>query len=313
MRRARVVAQAKINLFLRILAREANGYHQLETLLCRLELGDDVSVRLTDGARSLDCGGPTPPPSGLGPVEQNLAWRAAVAYAEATGWGTGFEIEIIKRIPVGGGLGGGSADAGGVLRALNALAPVPLGDHALLRLAATLGADVPFLTQAASPLALAWGRGDRLLALPPLPPRHCLLFAFREGVSTVDAYRWLAESPAEPTASVAYTLEWLAHWSHVDLMAYNEFERVVLPHHPLLRDVFNGLRQPELRVTLPFVRMSGSGATLFALQPIDTSDEVDRDPVAIAFGIDTGGPEGGAVDMLDTQTAAHVESVRLDE
>ena len=93
-----VVAQAKINLFLRVLAREANGYHQLETLFCRLALGDEVRVRLTPGERSLDCAGIAMPAGGLGPVEKNLAWRAALAFLEATQWETGFAIEIDKRI-----------------------------------------------------------------------------------------------------------------------------------------------------------------------------------------------------------------------
>src|SRR5687767_4738103 len=105
----RLVAQAKVNLALRILAREASGFHGLETLFCRLALGDVLTVRAReDGARSLDSDVAT------GPVERNLAWRAAVAYQERTGWPRGFAIEIAKRVPVGGGLGGGSADAGAV-------------------------------------------------------------------------------------------------------------------------------------------------------------------------------------------------------
>ena len=114
------------------------------------------------------------PPDGLGPVEWNLAWRAAVAFADATGWPNDFAIEIQKRIPVAGGLGGGSADAAAVLRCLNALAPAPLSRDELLAIAAPLGADVPFLTMEA-PLALAWGRGERLLALDPLPSRAVTL------------------------------------------------------------------------------------------------------------------------------------------
>jgi len=70
---ASVVAQAKVNLFLRVLAREASGYHQLETLFCRLVLGDEVRLRLTQRERSLDCVGIAMPPGGLGPMEQNLA------------------------------------------------------------------------------------------------------------------------------------------------------------------------------------------------------------------------------------------------
>src|SRR5215831_4697736 len=135
------VAQAKVNLFLRVLAREADGYHQLETLFCRLELGDDVTVRVAVTGRSLDCTGEALPPDGLGPVERNLAWRAAERYAEATGWPNDWAIEIAKRIPVGGGLGGGSADAGAVLRCLNRLAPTPCSDDELVAIAAPLGAD----------------------------------------------------------------------------------------------------------------------------------------------------------------------------
>src|SRR5688572_7718071 len=183
---ARVRAQAKINLFLRILAREASGYHALETLFARLELADDVTVRTTSGVRSIDCRG-----ADLGPAESNLAYRAAVAYADATGWPGGFAIEIAKRIPVGGGLGGGSADAGAVLRALNMLAPDPVPTASLLEIAGALGADVPFMALV-SPLALGWGRGDRMVALPPLPSLPVSLVTFPFGVSTGEAYGWLA-------------------------------------------------------------------------------------------------------------------------
>src|SRR5512132_787775 len=141
---ARVAAYAKINLALRILAREASGFHDLETLFCRIALADDVVVRVSDATdRALTCTGDALPEEGLGAPEENLAWRAAEAYADYDNWPRGFTIEIEKRIPVGGGLGGGSADAGAVLRALNALNPRPLPSAELLAIAGTLGADVP--------------------------------------------------------------------------------------------------------------------------------------------------------------------------
>src|SRR5688572_21114512 len=99
-RAVEVPAQAKINLRLRILAREASGFHQLETLLLRLELADTIRVRRTPSARTLDVAGA--PDAALGPAERNLAWRAAVAYADVAGWTDGFAIELEKRIPVGG-------------------------------------------------------------------------------------------------------------------------------------------------------------------------------------------------------------------
>src|SRR6478672_1553650 len=213
---ARTVAHAKVNLFLRVLAREGNGYHQLETLFCRLELGDDVTVHVGVDGRSLDCAGDALPPAGLGPVERNLAWRAAVAFAEATGWPNAWSIEIAKRIPVGGGLGGGSADAGAVLRCLNAMSPSPVHDHELLALAAPLGADVSFLSTRAS-LALGWGRGERLLALPALPSRAAHLVCFPFGVATRDAYGWLdaEEGVADTARASAIDVQELASWSGV--------------------------------------------------------------------------------------------------
>src|SRR3954464_3864000 len=128
-RSARVAAQAKINLLLRVLAREASGYHSIETIFLRLGLADEVVVRVGDDVRgrTLDCGGDALPPGGLGETTTNLAYRAACAYADATGWPTAFAIELTKHIPAGAGLGGGSADAGAGLRRLGAWAAAPPG------------------------------------------------------------------------------------------------------------------------------------------------------------------------------------------
>ncbi|MGH7617030.1 MAG: 4-(cytidine 5'-diphospho)-2-C-methyl-D-erythritol kinase, partial [Gemmatimonadaceae bacterium] len=186
---AGVSAQAKINLRLRVLARETSGYHGIETIFLRLDAGDGVRVRITSG-RALDCAGPAMPATGVGPMEKNLAYRAAVAYQEATGWPSGFAIEIEKRIPVGAGLGGGSADAGAVLRALDHLAPNPLAVR-LAELATPLGADVPFMT-IENPMALAWSRGERLLPLHPPEARHVALVVPDFAVSTADAYGWFS-------------------------------------------------------------------------------------------------------------------------
>lgn len=280
--RAALVAQAKLNLFLRILAREDNGYHQLETLLARLDLGDVVRVAATDGRRSLDWAGLGLAPGALGPTEQNLAWRAALAFADAAGWPTGFEIEIEKRIPPGGGLGGGSADAGAVLRILNALAPSPLPRHRLLAIAGGLGADVPFLTQDRSPLCVAWGRGDRLLALPPLASRDCVLVVAPFGVSTGDAYRWYAESGPTPVGASLSGIEALGSWAGVDALSFNAFEGVVLAHVPALNAAFEGLVGQRDAVGLSVIRMTGSGSSLFGLSLTDGVPATVRVPDGFA-------------------------------
>lgn len=262
---ARVRAQAKVNLTLRILAREASGYHQLETLFCRLDLGDVVTVRPTGGSWSLDCDGPAMPAGGIGPVERNLAWRAATAFADATGWPSGVAIEIEKQVPVGGGLGGGSADAGAVLRALNALCPTPLAPARLLEIAGTLGADVPFVTQAESPLALAWGRGDRMLALPALPARGCLVVTAPFGVNTASAFGWLAEHGLPRPAALETSPDALSRWGDVDALSRNDFEAVVMPRHQDLARAFAVLQAAIAGRGV--ARMSGSGSTLYALVP----------------------------------------------
>ncbi|MFN8572312.1 MAG: 4-(cytidine 5'-diphospho)-2-C-methyl-D-erythritol kinase [Gemmatimonadaceae bacterium] len=300
---ARVLAQAKINLFLRILAREASGFHQLETLFTRISLGDDVTVRVDTDERTLRFSGEALPQEGLGPVTSNLAWRAAVAFAEATGWPKGFSIDIEKRIPVGGGLGGGSADAGGVLRAMNALAPQPLSPERLLELAVALGADTPFLTQDKHVAAMAWGRGERLMGLPPLPERQVMVFGFGHGVPTKDAYGWLARTPPRPHGSVLLDPHRLTEWEEIARLAHNDFEAVVLPRFRLIELTLSGARKGiaaggfgQNAVAL----MSGSGSSVFlALDP-----ETEKRPNWMM-------PLSAGVKVLLATTSTRVEAVEL--
>jgi 4-diphosphocytidyl-2-C-methyl-D-erythritol kinase len=256
---AQVRAHAKLNLRLRVLAQETTGYHSIETVFLRIDLADEVTVRLTNG-RSLDCTGPTMPSDGLGPTDRNLAYRAALAYAHATGWPRGFAIEVRKHIPIGGGLGGGSADAGAVLRALDALAPHPLG-HRLVELATPLGADVPFMT-IDHPMALAWGRGERLLPLRPLPSRRVILLIPHFGISTADAYRWLsADRGRYAPAATVLPLDALATWESLSAIATNDFEAPVGARHPAIPHLIAHLTSRYAMIA----RMSGSGSTVFGI------------------------------------------------
>jgi 4-diphosphocytidyl-2-C-methyl-D-erythritol kinase len=295
-RAARVRAQAKLNLLLRVLARERSGHHQIETLFARVALADDVLVRVGVRGRSLDLDGDELPPEGLGPTERNLAWRAAAAYAAAAGWPTGFAIEVTKRIPAGGGLGGGSADAGAVLRALDALALAPLGESRLLAIAGSLGADVPFLT-ARAPLALAWGRGERMLELPPLPARPVLLLVPRFAVSTADAYGWVAAArgDASNVSPRAYDLRALSSWPGVAALAANDFEPEVARRHPEIAALTAALANAGAIVA----RMSGSGSTVFGV--LAHEDAV----VPSLAGVDAR--------AVLTRTVAHVEEVEVRE
>lgn len=268
-----VPAHAKVNVLLRILAREASGYHGVETLYQRLVLHDRVAVTVDVATRTLACAGAAMPAGGLGPPEENLAWRAAAAYAAAAGWDTGWHLEIDKAIPVGGGLGGGSADAAAVLRAFEALSPRPLGEAQLLALAGALGADVPFLTLGTS-RAWGWGRGDRLLPLPPLPPMGVTLVAFRTGVETAAAYRAVAAARAATAHAVqatAYPVGALDRWETTCDLAANDFEAVVPSLHTGVAAVLPLLRAEAARLRASghaaAAHISGSGATCFLLHP----------------------------------------------
>jgi 4-diphosphocytidyl-2-C-methyl-D-erythritol kinase len=254
---ARVEAQGKINLSLRILSREASGYHQLETLFQRIALADSVRVITGGTGRSLDCSG-----ADAGPVEKNLAWRAAVAFANAGGGSANFRVEIAKRIPVGGGLGGGSADAAAVLRALNALAEKPLDEATLAAIAFSLGSDVPYLLSPHA-LALATGRGERLLPLEPLPERTVLLAVPPFGVSSADAFAWFAEQDALRHSGTRATLApgRKLQWRTIAALAANDLEGVVSARHPEIGALRDAMRSEGAVMA----QMSGSGSTVFGI------------------------------------------------
>jgi 4-diphosphocytidyl-2-C-methyl-D-erythritol kinase len=301
-RAVRVLAQAKVNLRLRILAREASGFHQLETIFLRLELADVVDVRVTDGARALEIDGEIDARQ-LGPTERNLAWRAAEAYVAATGWPAGFAVRLEKHIPVGGGLGGGSADAGAVLRALDAMSPAPIGQTALLAIAARLGADVPFLT-AECVLALGWGRGERLLSLPAPDEREVLLVMPQFGVNTAHAYGWLADArnagDAQGDSALLLDFAALSSWEQLASHAVNDFEPVVASHHPQVAVLATQLRSAGCDIAM----MSGSGSGVFGVLPASGAVELPR------FAAEGTSP---APRVVLTRTATRVAPVSLLE
>jgi 4-diphosphocytidyl-2-C-methyl-D-erythritol kinase len=147
-----------------------------------------------------------------------------------------------------------------VLRLLDWLNPAPLGGNRLLSLAARLGADVPFLTGEA-PLALAWGRGERMLALPALPQRPVLLVVPPFGIATTEAYGWLDGAPERAPRPALHAADALAHWAGVSALAANDFEPAVFARHPTLSAIADRLRASGARIAL----LSGSGSTVFGV------------------------------------------------
>lgn len=273
---ARVSAQAKLNLHLRVLSRDATGYHSIETVFHRIDFADELTISISeDSRRTLDVRQSHAIAGNPGPTESNLAWLAAVAYCERASWPTGFTIELDKRIPFGAGLGGGSADAAAVLRVLNFLAPDPIAPPELSTLAATLGADVPFLVSDAV-MALGWGRGDETLALPPLLQSDVLLLTPDFKIRTADAYRWLDEDRASSGVSsnssgvsaneseetpFRAAADKFNTWNWVAAHGRNDFIDPVSGRHPRLLGLLSILER-----TMPLLcSMTGSGSTLFGV------------------------------------------------
>lgn len=301
-----VEAPAKVNLFLRVLAREEEGHHQLETLYAAVDFTDRVTVERSSEGIELIVEG-----AELGAAEENLAHRAARAFFEHVGGG-GARIELEKRIPPRGGLGGGSSNAAAVLRALNHLHGDPMKTDELVELGAGLGADVPFFLSPTT-LALAWGRGDRLLSLPSLPSRPVLLVLPTEGVGTAEAYARLAEVRGEGGWSALATgcsrllsPEGLASWETIAALAENDFHETVFPDRPDLERGHETLQGTEPLLSL----LSGSGASLFAVYGGEEAARAARDRVAEVLG-GPEGPEGAGLHL--TRTLEHPPRLVVSE
>ena len=244
---------AKLNLMLRVLGRRPDGYHDLCLLNTGIDLGDEVEVELGGQGVRVECDHALVP---LG--EDNLCVRAARAFlAGAPAPPDGVAIRITKRIPVAGGLAGGSSNAAAVLWALNRLTGAGRSDHDLIHLAATIGADAPFFLFR-SP-AWARGKGEILDPAPALPDWHYLLVGFPFGVSAAWAFaQWdLTSAPScdnlknlKKPDSIPEPGTWV-----------NDLEPAVVARHPAVARAKQALRKAGAVGAM----MSGSGPTVFGV------------------------------------------------
>lgn len=244
-----VRAFAKINLTLRVLGRRPDGYHELRTVFQSLTLHDLLTFEAATGALQIRCDDPECPTDG-----RNLVWKAAELLWRAggrRGVPRGLQISIRKRIPMQAGLGGGSSDAAAALRALAPLWAPRLGADHLVRLAASLGADVPFFLVGGTALGLE--RGDRLFPLLPSARSWVVLAQPDCRVSTADAYRWFDAQPLRRgrTADGLYGEE------------RNDLEGPVAIRYPAITRVVRALKGRGAR----WAAMSGSGSVCFGLFP----------------------------------------------
>ena len=251
-------AFAKLNLTLDVLGKRDDGYHDLQSVMQTVSIRDDIEIDIGTGKPwCLKCDKEDIPTD-----ERNLAWKAAKVYCEALGKDPGgIEIRITKRIPSQAGMGGGSADAAAVLRALNRHYGDPLSIMALAELGAEVGSDVPFCVLCGT--AMVEGRGEKVRKLPDMP--DCIIVVCKPefSVSTPELYKKIDEvaianrpdNQSMESALLAGDLEKVAH------NLCNVFDPVVTEDHLEL----NYIKSIFHQYGAVGYQMTGSGSAVFAI------------------------------------------------
>lgn len=248
-------APAKINLWLEIIGRRPDGYHEIDTCFQAIDLFDTVILEPSQRP-GVSCRVEGPFADGVPEGSENLAARAALLLAGRTGHGLRLAITIVKEIPSGAGLGGGSSDAAAVLVALARRFAVPDPADTLVELAAELGADVPFFLEGGTQRGT--GIGDRLTPVPPPAERWGILVWPGVAVPTRAAYAMLAEGTPGRRPALKDTDAADSDWRK----RRNAFEPLVFEHYPRIAEAAKVLRDGA-----GFVRLAGSGGAVFALYP----------------------------------------------
>ncbi len=268
-------APAKVNLYLILVGKRPDGYHELETCLHALDLADELSLEVdgvAPGAIELQLAQEASTGFEVTAGPDNLICRAAEAFRKSTGITDGVRFSVTKRIPAGGGLGGGSSDAAAALRLLNQQFGEPLDRAALHRIAAELGADVPFFLTGGTQIGS--GVGDRLVPVTDPPSFHFVLITPPYGSSTAEVYRRCHAPSLQATrlhkdeAGTRISPN-NAIWRG-DLAVpegfVNDLEAAAMEAEPRLAN----LRDRVVECGYPAVRMSGSGSTLFVAFPLES-------------------------------------------
>ncbi len=241
---------AKINLFLRVISKRPDGYHELSSLFQTISLGDRVRIEC-DEKDLLTCNDPAVPTD-----PSNLAWRAVETFKKKTSIQHCFKIHLIKQIPLQAGLGGGSSNAATVLWACNQLTGLNIPLMTLQKWGEELGADVPFFLSSGT--AYCTGKGEKIFPLSPLPSRSLWIVKPREGLSTPEVYRHLKVAALPNRKEERGDLQdFLSGTSSY----FNDLEESAFELKPSLRK----LKQSLLAEGFETVLMSGSGSAFFCL------------------------------------------------
>ncbi len=253
-----VKAPAKINLFLQVVGRRPDGYHELRSLMCCIGLYDTLALTMGAVRDEITCDSPDVPCDAT-----NLALRAALLFNRTLAGTTSLSplhvsIHLTKRIPVGAGLGGGSSDAAAVLNTLNGYYNRPLSDTLLHALALELGADVPFFIYARP--ALATGIGERLEPCTVLPPLAVVVVYPGFGISTARVFKNLNLRLTKCEKHLRYFPFKYGKFDMARHM-FNDLEPVAIRQYPVIHKIKNELLNQGARGAL----MTGSGSAVFGL------------------------------------------------
>lgn len=258
LRSLRIRAHAKVNLFLNVIGKREDGYHNLETVLQSIGLYDDIIINeRTDKDIIVHCNHPDVP-SGF----RNLAYKAAQSLSDLVGGFSGVEIRIEKQIPVAAGLAGGSADAAAVLIGINTLFSCNIDKETLLGIGSSLGADVPFCILGGT--AFGTGIGDILTPLPSIPDIPLILINSGIHISTADIFSNL-HIPLTKQVKESIIIRNCVEKGDIEGIGnslYNALEIPVFSKHP---ELSNLKTQLSTQVGSLGALMSGSGSTIFAL------------------------------------------------
>ena len=245
-------APAKVNYRLDVIRRRSDGYHDLRMIMQRINLCDQVTLKLVETPGISVCCDHDAVPDG----EDNIAWKAAQKLLDLAGGTGGVLITIQKNIPVAAGLGGGSSDCAAVLLGMNQLLGLGLSRERLMEIGVTLGADVPFFVFQQT--ALAEGIGERLTPLEGLPSAWIVLVNPNLPVSTAWVYKNLQLTQQSPLATIPDSFEDVAALCSV---LSNDLETVTIPAFPVIAEIKKSLLASGALGAL----MSGSGPTVFGL------------------------------------------------
>lgn len=289
---ATLLAPAKLNLRLRVLGPRDDGYHEIESLMVRLRLADQLTLKTGESGLRLELEGPVAVPGD----ESNLCCRAARVLYRALDRSPALTIRLRKRIPAAAGLGGGSSDAAAVLVGLNRLLGAPLVPDDLVALSAEIGSDVPFFASGAA-CAVARGRGERVEPLAAPPSRPALVVVPDFGVSAADAYRWWSEDDGAMTSpNVPGAPPRSADWEFVERRAVNDLGPPVERRHPELGMARRRLQELGAGVAL----LCGSGSSVAGIFHSVAARDAAREGLASASDV----PDGWALVATRTEGPA---------